>query len=68
MCPSVGRDSDASILISVVFPAPFAPKTTTRSPSATVNDTSSTPTCAPNRFETPETETIDISLVVGRAS
>src|SRR5215204_4580815 len=40
-------------LNSVVLPAPLAPITALRSPAATENETSSTASRAPKRFETP---------------
>src|SRR5690242_2125083 len=48
--PLVGGNSVVSILIVVVFPAPFGPKNANTSPFCTSNDTLSTAVNSPNFF------------------
>jgi hypothetical protein len=47
--------SPVSILIVVVFPAPFGPRNPKRSQSGTLNEMLSTAVMAPNRFVNPLT-------------
>jgi len=55
MCPASGVSRPVSILMVVVFPAPFGPRNPNSSPSGTLKEISSTAVIAPNRFVNPLT-------------
>src|ERR1700732_4429996 len=56
--PEVGLSSPASTRRSVVFPAPFGPKTARQSPAATEKVTPATARLDPNSRTRPPTSTI----------
>src|SRR5215470_17033634 len=60
--PAVGRTSPVSILIVVVFPAPFGPRKPNTSPRRTLNVTASTAVKAAYCRVRPETSTAAVVL------
>src|SRR5512134_3092275 len=62
--PACGRSRPARIRSSVVFPAPFAPKTATVAPAGSANDTSRSATRSPYARPTPSSATTGALVAV----
>ncbi len=64
--PEVGRSSPVSILMVVLFPAPFGPRNPKKRPRATWKDTRSTAVCRRNTFVRPSTTIAAASSIKGK--